>query len=105
MEALLLNSTAIYLKWLPPAAIDINGILTNYQIIIRGFDAHNVSKVLANMSVDAASPSLMLANLTSGVTYSVSVAAATRAGIGIYSKPIALRLDPHTNKLDQEYTR
>lgn len=105
MEALLLNSTAIYLKWSPPPPADINGILSNYQIIIRGFDAHNVSKVLANMSVEASSPSLMLANLTSGVTYSVSVAAATRIGIGVYSKPVALRLDPHTNKLDQEYTR
>lgn len=105
MEALLLNSTAVYLKWQPPSEESINGILLNYQIIIRGFDSFNISKILANMSVEAASPSLMLANLTSGVTYSVSIAAATRIGIGAYSKPAVLRLDPHTNKLDQEYTR
>lgn len=105
MEALLLNSSAVYLKWQPPPEGTVNGILINYHIIIRGFDAHNISKVLANMTVEATSPSLMLANLTSGVHYSISVAAATRAGIGVFSKPALLRLDPHTNKLDQEYTR
>lgn len=105
MEASLLNATAIFLKWQPPPEDHINGILLYYQIIIRGFDAGNVSKILANMSVEATSPSLMLANLTTGVTYSVSVAAATRIGIGVYSKPVVLRLDPNTNKLDQEYTQ
>lgn len=105
MEATLLNSTAIYLKWQPPSDDSMNGVLLYYQIIIRGFDTLNISKILANMSVEAASPSLMLANLTTGVTYSVSVAAATRIGIGVFSKPAILRLDPNTNKLDQEYTR
>lgn len=105
MEASLLNATAIFLKWQPPPEDRINGILLYYQIIIRGFDTLNVSKILANMSVESTSPSLMLANLTTGVTYSVSVAAATRIGIGVYSKPVVLRLDPNTNKLDQEYTR
>lgn len=105
MMATLLNTTAISLKWKPPSEDSINGVLLYYQIIIRGFDAANVSKILANMSVEATSPSLMLANLTTGVTYSVSVAAATRIGIGVYSKPAVLRLDPNTNKLDQEYTR
>lgn len=47
----------------------------------------------------------MLANLTSGVTYSVSVAATTRAGLGVFSTPAVLRLDPHTNKLDEGFTR
>lgn len=105
MEATLLNATAIFLKWQPPPDESMNGALLYYQIIIRGFDALNISKILANMSVEATSPSLMLANLTTGITYSVSVAAATRVGIGVYSKPAVLRLDPNTNKLDQEYTR
>lgn len=105
MEATLLNATAIFLKWQPPTDETMNGALLYYQIIIRGFDALNISKILANMSVEATSPSLMLANLTTGITYSVSVAAATRVGIGVYSKPAVLRLDPNTNKLDQEYTR
>lgn len=81
------------------------GVLISYQIIVRGFDTYNMSKVLTNMTVDASSPTLMLANLTSGVMYSVSIAAATRLGIGPYSLPAILRLDPHTRKLDQGYTR
>lgn len=81
------------------------GVLISYQIIVRGFDTYNMSKILTNMTVDASSPTLMLANLTSGVMYSVSIAAATRIGIGPYSLPAILRLDPHTRKLDQGYTR
>lgn len=105
MEATLLNATAVFLKWEPPSSDNINGILVGYQIIIRGIDAQNISRVLANMSVEATSPSLMLANLTTGISYSVSVAATTHAGIGVYSQPAVLRLDPNTNKLDQEFTR
>lgn len=105
LEALLLNATAISLKWQSPPDNGVNGVLMFYQIIIRSFDAMNISRILANMSVEAASPQLLLANLTTGVTYSVSIAAATRIGIGVYSKPAILRLDPHTKKLDQEYTR
>lgn len=105
LEALLLNATAISLKWQSPPENSVNGVLMFYQIIIRSFDAMNISRILANMSVEAASPQLLLANLTTGVTYSVSIAAATRIGIGVYSKPAILRLDPHTKKLDQEYTR
>lgn len=72
---------------------------------MRGFDAFNLSRVLTNITVAAAAPTLMLANLTSGVVYSVSVCAATRVGCGPYSSPANLRLDPHTRKLDQGYTR
>ena len=43
----------------------------------------------------------MVANLTEGVTYTVSVAAANKAGIGPYSSPATLRLDPITKRLDQ----
>lgn len=74
-------------------------------MVVRGFDSLNMSRVLTNMSVDAAAPTLMLANLTSGVVYSVAVCAATRRGCGPYSKQANLRLDPHTRKLDQGYTR
>lgn len=83
----------------------ITGNLLSYQVIVRGFDAYNISKLLTNMTVDASTPSLMLANLTSGVTYSVSVAAATKIGTGAFSQPAILRLDPNTRKLDQGFTR
>lgn len=81
------------------------GLLKNFHVIVRGFDAHNMSKILTNMTVDGTIPSLMLANLSSGVMYSVSVAASTKMGMGPYSLPAILRLDPHTKKLDQGYTR
>lgn len=72
---------------------------------MKGYDAHNMTKILTNMTVDAGTPSLLLANLSSGVMYSVSVAASTKVGMGPYSLPAILRLDPHTKKLDQGYTR
>lgn len=78
------------------------GILVSYHIIVRGIDiAANKSRVLTNVSIDAATPTLLLANLTEGVTYTVSVAAANSAGIGPYSSPATLRLDPITKRLDQ----
>jgi hypothetical protein len=33
MEAILLNSSAVYLKWKPPPPNSHNGILRNYQVI------------------------------------------------------------------------
>uniref|UniRef100_A0AAG5DD15 Roundabout n=1 Tax=Anopheles atroparvus TaxID=41427 RepID=A0AAG5DD15_ANOAO len=105
LEAVLLNTSAVYLKWDPPANSTINGKLKYYHIIIRGYDAHNASKVLTNMTVDGEAPKLLLANLSAGVTYSVSIAASTKVGIGPYSIPSILRLDPHTKRLDHGYTR
>ncbi|XP_053694709.1 roundabout homolog 2-like [Sabethes cyaneus] len=102
MEALLLNSSAVYLKWKPPPVGLINGILQTYHVIVRGLDVRsNYSKVLSNVTIDAASPNLLLANLTEGVTYTVSLAAATTVGLGPYSTPATLRLDPLTKQLDQ----
>ncbi|XP_055539086.1 roundabout homolog 2-like [Wyeomyia smithii] len=102
MEALLLNSSAVYLKWKPPPAGSINGILQTYHVIVRGLDVRsNYTKVLSNVTINATSPNLMLANLTEGVTYTVSMAAATTAGLGPFSSPATLRLDPLTKQLDQ----
>ncbi|XP_058122733.1 roundabout homolog 2-like [Anopheles ziemanni] len=102
MEALLLNSSAVYLKWKPPPVMTQNGILLHYNIIVRGVDIRsNYSKVLSNVTIDAASSTLLLANLTEGVTYTVSIAAATSTGMGPFSSPATLRLDPITKQLDQ----
>lgn len=105
MEAVLLNTSSVYLKWQSPSNESLNGVLKNYHVIIRGYDAHNVSRILTNMTVDGNSPKLMLTNLTAGVTYSISVAASTKIGYGPYSLPSILRLDPNTNKLDHGYVR
>lgn len=72
-----------------------------YHIVVRGIDtAHNFSRILTNVTIDAASPTLVLANLTEGVMYTVSVAAGNNAGIGPYCSPATLRLDPITKRLD-----
>lgn len=105
MDAVLLNTSSVYLKWQAPSNESRNGILKNYHVIIRGYDSNNVSRILTNMTVDGSSPKLMLTNLTAGVTYSISVAAATKIGYGPYSLPSILRLDPSTNKLDHGYVR
>lgn len=43
--------------------------------------------------MNAATPSLLLNNLTTEASYSVAVAAATTVGIGPYTQPANLRLD------------
>lgn len=69
--------------------------------MVRGVDAvHNLSRILTNVTIDAASPTLVLANLTEGIMYTVSVAAGNNAGIGPYCSPATLRLDPLTKRLD-----
>lgn len=106
MEALLLNSTAVFIKWKAPAAQNQNGVLLAYHIVVRAVNTvENISKVLTNITIDTPSSSLMLANLTEGITYTVSVAAANSAGVGPFSTPAILRLDPITKKLDTTYNQ
>lgn len=82
--------------------ITFTGVLLTYHIIVRGLDINmNKSRVLTNVTIDATAPTLLLANLTEGVTYTVSVAAGNRAGLGPFSSPATLRLDPITKRLDQ----
>ncbi|CRK93235.1 CLUMA_CG006779, isoform A [Clunio marinus] len=105
MEAKLLNTSTVYVKWKAPAVKHHNGILKSYNVIVRGVNIYeNVSKVLTNITIDSTSSSIMLANLTEGVTYTVSVAAVNRIGFGPYSQPAILRLDPVTKKLDTSFT-
>jgi hypothetical protein len=103
MEAKLHNSSTVFVKWKAPAAK--NGILKSYNVIVRGVNVYeNVSKVLTNITIDSTSSSIMLTNLTEGVTYTVSVAAINRIGAGPYNQPAILRLDPITKKLETSFT-
>jgi hypothetical protein len=73
--------------------------------VVRG-GADNInasSRILTNVTVNAATPSLLLTNLTAGVTYSVSASAATRAGPGPPSFPATLRLDPTSRLLLKDH--
>lgn len=105
MDAKLLNSSTVYVKWKAPPTRSHNGIIKSYNVIVRGVNIYkNISKVLTNITIDATSSSIMLANLTEGVTYTVSVAAINRIGIGPYNSPAMLRLDPITKRLDTSNT-
>ncbi|XP_070489904.1 protein sax-3-like [Chironomus tepperi] len=105
MEAKLLNTSTVYVKWKAPPAKFYNGVLKSYNVIVRGVNIYeNISKVLTNLTIDATRSSIMLANLTEGVTYTVSVAAMTNAGLGPFGMPIIMRLDPTTKKLDTSFS-
>ncbi|XP_017779300.1 PREDICTED: protein sax-3-like, partial [Nicrophorus vespilloides] len=96
MEALLLNSTAVYLKWKSPPLGSLNGELQGYKVEVRsnGTDGHlDVVQV-------GVTPTLLLGNLTAGISYNIRVAAATRAGAGPYSVAALLRLDPASRSID-----
>lgn len=89
LEAVLVNASAVYFKWQPPPVHSQHGVLQGYQVIVRG----NASRILANVSVEATSTSLLLGDLTAGETYSLQAAAFTKAGLGPFSSPASLRLD------------
>ncbi|ALC37946.1 robo3 [Drosophila busckii] len=106
MEAIQFNRSSVFLKWLPPQPNRTrNGVLTSYSVLVKGLDVHNTTRIFKNMTIDAATPTLLLANLTTGVTYYIAVAAATRVGVGPFSKPAVLRIDARTQSLDTGYTR
>lgn len=101
MEARLLNSTAVYLKWKPPPAPSLNGELQGYRIEVRSNNSDSKTDILTV----GTTPTLLLGNLTSGVSYSVRVAATTRAGVGPFSPPAVLRLDPVSQVVDNHHQR
>lgn len=87
----MLNLTAGWVRWSPPPPQHHNGILLGYKIQVK---AGNSSKVLAQMTLNSTTTSVMLNNLTTGATYNARIVAYTRIGAGPYSKPIALVMDP-----------
>lgn len=101
MEARLLNLTAVYLKWRPPPGPSLNGELQGYKVEVISNNTDSKTDVI---SVGTA-PTLLLGNLTSGVSYSVRVAATTRAGVGPFSSPAVLRLDPVSQIVDSHQQR
>ncbi|KAH8327288.1 hypothetical protein KR074_009350 [Drosophila pseudoananassae] len=86
------NQTAGWVRWTPPPAQHHNGNLYGYKIEVS---AGNTMKVLANMTLNATTTSVLLNNLTTGAVYSVRLNSFTKAGDGPYSKPISLFMDPN----------
>ncbi|KAG8230741.1 hypothetical protein J437_LFUL011076 [Ladona fulva] len=86
----MLNSTAAFVKWSPPPSQHHNGVLVGYKIQVRG----NGSRVLAAMSFNASTTSVLLHNLTAGQWYTTRVMPFNRVGAGPYSPPVSLLVDP-----------
>ncbi|XP_065087850.1 roundabout homolog 1-like [Ochlerotatus camptorhynchus] len=87
----MLNLTAGWVRWSPPAKDQLNGVLQGYKIQVK---VGNISKLLAQMTLNASTTSVMLNNLTTGSSYSIRVGAFNRVGLGPYSKPVHLVMDP-----------
>ncbi|XP_062711294.1 roundabout homolog 2 [Aedes albopictus] len=87
----MLNLTAGWVRWSPPPKDQLNGILQGYKIQVK---AGNISKLLAQMTLNATTTSVMLNNLTTGSSYGIRVGAFNRVGLGPYSKPVHLTMDP-----------
>jgi len=81
------NQTAGWVRWTPPPSQHHNGNLYGYKIEVS---AGNTMKVLANMTLNATTTSVLLNNLTTGAVYSVRLNSFTKAGDGPYSKPVSL---------------
>lgn len=80
------NLTAGWVRWAAPPAQHHNGNLYGYKIEVS---AGNTMKVLANMTLNATTTSVLLNNLTTTAVYSVRLNAFTKAGDGPYSKPVS----------------
>lgn len=85
------NLTAGWVRWAAPPAQHHNGNLYGYKIEVS---AGNTMKVLANMTLNATTTSVLLNNLTTTAVYSVRLNAFTKAGDGPYSKPVSRQGTP-----------
>ncbi|XP_058055241.1 roundabout homolog 2-like [Anopheles bellator] len=92
IQAGMLNLTAGWVRWGPPAREHQHGELVGYKIQVKS--GNNASKLLAQMTLNATTTSVMLNNLTTGASYTVRVAMFNRLGMGPFSKPLYLVMDP-----------
>lgn len=100
IEMYILNITTVHLKWSPPELHLQNGIITGYNVVVNWLDIPaNKSMVAINTTVQQAT-SLIMTNLTSGVSYSVQIAAETIVGLGPFSQKIYLNIDSRSVGLD-----
>ncbi|XP_035784740.1 protein sax-3-like isoform X1 [Anopheles albimanus] len=87
----MVNLTTGLVNWLPPPENQLNGVLLGYKVQLR---ALNSTKVLAQITLNASTTSIVFHSLTTGTTYTVRVVAFNRVGPGPYSKPAFLVMDP-----------
>lgn len=97
---LIFNSTTVHLKWFPPEAHLQNGVIIGYNVVVNWLDIPaNKSMVAINTTVQQAT-SLIMTNLTTGVSYSVQIAAETLVGLGPFSQKVYFNTDSRSIGLD-----
>ncbi|XP_038213703.1 roundabout homolog 2-like [Zerene cesonia] len=100
IEMFIVNMTTVHLKWQPPEFHLQNGVITGYNVVVNWLDIPaNKSMIAINTTVQQAT-SLIMTNLTSGVSYSVQIAAETIVGLGPFSQKVYLNIDSRTIGLD-----
>lgn len=82
----MLNSTTASVRWSPPPAQHINGVLLGYKVQLKS----NITKTGSQMTVNATTRSVTLHHLSPSATYAVRVAAYTRLGPGPYSSLVSM---------------
>ena len=89
VELKLLNSTAAVAYWRRPSQSNLNGELTGFKIEI-----FSNNSLVTNFTLEPSATSLLLSNLTKSVIYTVRLAAFNRAGMGPFSEPVSLKVEP-----------
>ncbi|XP_074832785.1 roundabout homolog 3 isoform X11 [Carettochelys insculpta] len=82
------NSSSVRVSWEPPPPGEQNGIIQSYWVWCLG----NESRFHINCSVEGTARAWLLQGLVPGVLYHTQVAAATGAGVGVRSPPVAVRI-------------
>ncbi|XP_066603914.1 roundabout homolog 2-like isoform X2 [Prorops nasuta] len=87
----MINMTSAFVRWAPPRKSEQNGQLIGYKIQIK---SNSSNKILGQMSLNASTTSVIINSLTTGGLYTARVAALTRIGLGPFSSPTLLNMDP-----------
>ncbi|XP_012288743.1 protein sax-3 [Orussus abietinus] len=87
----MINMTSAFVRWAPPPKHEQNGQLVGYKIQIK---SNSSNKILGQMSLNASTTSVIINSLTTGGLYTARVAGLTRAGLGPFSSPTLLNMDP-----------
>ena len=85
----LANATSAVVSWTRPALGELYEDMTGYKVEI-----FTNNSLVANFTLEPSASSLMLNNITTDVTYSVRLAVFNRAGMGPFSEPVSLRVEP-----------
>ena len=76
-------------SWTRPALGELYEDMTGYKVEI-----FTNNSLVANFTLEPSASSLMLNNITTDVVYSVRLAVFNRAGMGPFSEPVSLRVEP-----------